>query len=93
VGSGLHHGSRWLTISAAVVLIILLKDAPGAMAIMLLTLAVAVYLTAIELRDLDPRPHWKWWAWWLSLVFLTHFVGYLALRVYSAYRRRNSARA
>ena len=27
----------------------------------------------IELRELEPRPHWKWWGWWLSLVFLTHF--------------------
>ena len=55
------------------------------------TLALALYLTVIELREL--RPHWKWWAWWLSLVFLTHFVGYLALRVYIALRRRNTARA
>jgi hypothetical protein len=61
--------------------------------ILLLTLAVALYLTVVELRELVPRPHWKWWAWWLSLVFLTHFVGYLALRAYSAYQRRNRARA
>jgi hypothetical protein len=58
-----------------------------------LTLAIALYLTVIELRELEPAPHWKWWAWWLSLVFLTHFVGYLILRAYSAYRRRNRARA
>jgi hypothetical protein len=57
------------------------------------TLAIALYLTVIELREFEPAPHWKWWAWWLSLVFLTHFVGYLILRVYSAYRRRNRARA
>ena len=55
------------------------------------TLALAFYLTVIELRDL--RPHWKWWAWWLSLVFLIHFVGYLILRGYVAFRRRNTARA
>jgi hypothetical protein len=55
------------------------------------TLALALYLTVIELRDL--QPHWKWWAWWLSLVFLTHFVGYLILRGYVAFRRRNTARA
>ena len=61
--------------------------------ILLLTLAVALYLTVVELRDLVPRPHWKWWAWWLSLVFLTHFIGYLALRGYAAYQRRNRARA
>ena len=69
-----------------------LRDAPGALPILLLTLAVALYLTVIELRDMEPRPHWKWWGWWLSLVFLTHFVGYLALRIYVAYRRRSSAR-
>lgn len=64
---------------------------PGGEIVLLLTLALALYLTVIELREL--QPHWKWWAWWLSLVFLTHFVGYLALRGYAAYRRRQSARA
>ena len=63
---------------------------PAALPIILLTLALALYLTVIELREL--QPHWKWWAWWLSLVFLTHFVGYLALRVYAAYRRLAPAR-
>lgn len=67
--------------------------APAGQIILLLTLAVALYLTVIELRDLMPRPHWKWWAWWLSAVFLTHFIGYLALRGYAAYRRWNRARA
>jgi hypothetical protein len=61
--------------------------------ILLLTLAMALYLTVIELRELSPRPHWKWWAWWLSLVFLSHFIGYLALRGYAFYRRRQQARA
>jgi hypothetical protein len=55
------------------------------------TLVVTLYLTVVELRDL--RPHWKWWAWWLSLVFLVHFVGYLILRGYVVFRRRNAARA
>ena len=68
----------------------ILWSAPGARPILLLTLAIALYLTVIELREL--RPAWKWWAWWLALVFLTHFVGYLALRAYVAYRRRHSAR-
>ena len=61
--------------------------------ITLITLALAMYLTLVELREFRPRPHWKWWAWWLSLVFLTHFVGYLILRGYVAYRRWNEARA
>jgi hypothetical protein len=71
--------------------VFLLRGAPGALPILLLTLAVALYLTVIELRELNV--HWKWWAWWLSLVFLTHFVGYLILRVYVIYRRRHDARA
>ena len=58
---------------------------------MLFTLALALYLTAVELREL--KPHWKWWIWWLLLVALTHFLGYLALRGYVAFRRRHRARA
>lgn len=58
-----------------------------------LTLAIALYLTVVELREFEPRPHFIWWGWWLSLVFLTHFVGYLILRGYAAYRRRSRARA
>ena len=59
----------------------------------LLTLLVALYLTVIELREMEPRPHFAWWGWWLSLVFLTHFVGYLILRVYAYRRRRQQAGA
>lgn len=59
--------------------------------VLLFTLALALYLTAIELREL--RLHWKWWAWWFSVVLLLHFVGYLALRGYAVYRRRYEARA
>jgi hypothetical protein len=73
------------------VIIVLL--APAGQIVLLLTLVLALYLTVIELRDMSPRPHWKWWGWWLSFVFLTHFVGYLALRGYAAYRRWHSARA
>jgi hypothetical protein len=71
-----------------VILIILLGFAPP---LMLITLALALYLTVIELREL--RPHYLWWFWWLLLVFLTHFVGYLALRIYTAVRRYREARA
>lgn len=70
-------------------LILILQKAPGAIWIMLLTLVLALYLTVVELRSIEPRPHWKWWAWWLSLVFLTHFIGYLILRIYVAFRRRH----
>ena len=51
-------------------IVILLRNAPGATALLMLTLVIALYLTAVELREL--RPHWKWWAWWTSLVFLTY---------------------
>jgi len=71
---------------ACVLAFLVLSRAPWP--ILFLTLALALYLTVIELREI--RPHWKWWAWWLSLVFLTHFVGYLALRGYAFYRRRHA---
>jgi len=73
--------------------VILVYLVPVGQIILLLTLVIALYLTVVELRELEPRPHWKWWGWWLSLVFLTHFVGYLALRGYSASRRWHQARA
>jgi hypothetical protein len=72
------------------VLIILLLGASPAL--ILLTLALALYLTVIELREFEPRPHYAWWTWWLLLVFMTHFVGYLFLRAYAVYRRWNLAR-
>ena len=68
-------------------LIVLLGFAP---IIMLLTLALALYLTVVELRDMQPPPHYLWWSWWLLLVFMTHFVGYLILRIYAVYRRWNA---
>lgn len=57
----------------------------GAPLLIWLTLAIALYLTVVELREL--QPHYLWWAWWLLLVLLTHFVGYLLLRAYAVYRR------
>lgn len=70
------------------VLIFLLLGTP---LLLLLTLGLALYLTAIELRELEL--HYAWWIWWLLLVFMTHFVGYLALRAYALYRRRQLKRA
>ena len=64
--------------------------APAGQIMFLVTLAIALYLTVIELREQEPPPHWKWWAWWLSFVFLTHFVGYLILRGYVAFRRHRA---
>ena len=74
---------------ARAVLLILLF--PVGQVVQLLALAVALYLTVIELRAW--KPHWKWWIWWLLFVALTHFVGYLILRGYVAYRRWHRARA
>lgn len=59
--------------------------------LIVLTLALALYLTAVELRELKPSR--TWWAWWLLLVFMTHFVGYLTLRGYVAFRRAKGSRA
>jgi len=72
-----------------VLVLLLLGHTP---ALLLLTLGLALYLTAIELRTLKP-PTYHWWIWWLLLVFLTHFVGYLILRAYSAYHRWHEKRA
>ena len=56
--------------------------------VLLLTWAVSLYLTFVETRQqrLDAR----WTLWWMLLVFLTHFVGYLALRAWVFYRRRRA---
>ncbi len=70
-------------------LILLLGFAPW---LMLLTLALALYLTVIELREMGDL-HYAWWIWWLLFVFLTHFIGYLFLRAYAVYRRWNVARS
>jgi hypothetical protein len=70
------------------VILLLLPGAP--FLVLGLTLLVTLYLTVVELREL--RPHYLWWFWWLLLVFMTHFIGYLVMRGYVAYRRRTTAR-
>lgn len=67
-------------------ILFLFPGIPGA--VIWITLAIALYLTFVELREI--RPHWLWWMWWFSLVFLLHFVGVFILRGYVAYRRRKS---
>lgn len=59
--------------------------------LLVLTLAVVMWLTVVEL--LEWRPHYAWWVWWLLLVFMTNFVGYLFLRAYGVYRRHKLERA
>jgi hypothetical protein len=57
-----------------------------------LALALALYLTVVELRELKPSSY-LWWIWWLLLVLMLHFPGYLLLRVYSFYTKRQAKRA
>jgi hypothetical protein len=71
-----------------VLVFLLLGSAPIPL---VLAFLLALYLAAVELKGLSL--HWKWWVWWLQLVVLTHFVGYLILRGYAVYRRRHLARA
>jgi hypothetical protein len=68
-----------------VLLFLLIGAAP---LLLWLTLALALYLTAIELREM--QVHFVWWFWWIFLVVMTHFVGYLFLRAYVLYRRWNA---
>lgn len=56
--------------------------------VLLLTWAVAMYLTWYELRG--QQMGWKVKLWWYQLTFLFHFVGYLALRGWVFYRRRRA---
>jgi hypothetical protein len=56
--------------------------------VLLLTFAISLYLTFVETREqhMDKRHT----AWWLQLTFLLHFAGYLTLRGWTFYRRRQS---
>jgi hypothetical protein len=71
-----------------VLLLLLLGLSPP---LMLLTLGLALYLSVVELREM--QVHYLWWFWWLLFVFMTHFIGYLILRAYAVYRRWNTARS
>jgi hypothetical protein len=57
--------------------------------ILLLSLAGLLYLTWIDLRDEPVDPMVK--LWWGSLVLLTNLIGYAALRIWLAVRRRRDA--
>ena len=56
--------------------------------ILLLTWALAGYLTFIEARQQRLEPLQT--LWWMLLVFFTHFLGYLALRAWVFFRRHRS---
>jgi hypothetical protein len=57
--------------------------------VLLLTWLVALYLTFLETRE--QRLDKMHTLWWMLLVFMTHFLGYLALRGWVIYRRRATA--
>ena len=67
-------------------LFVLIGHAPW---ILLLSLAGLLYLTWLDLREEPLEPTVK--LWWGLLVFLTNIVGYAALRVWLALRRRRDA--
>lgn len=58
--------------------------------VLLLCLVGLLWLTWIELRKEDLEPTVK--LWWGLLVFLTHVLGYAALRIWLAIRRRSGER-
>jgi hypothetical protein len=71
-----------------VIVFLLLGYAP---VLLVLTLVIALYLTALEAHQ--QKMHFLWWAWWLLLVLMTHFVGYIIMRVYVFARGRRQRHA
>ena len=67
-------------------LFLIIGEAPW---ILLLSLAGLLYLTWLDLREEPVERMVK--LWWGSLVLLTNVVGYVALRVWLAVRRRRGA--
>jgi hypothetical protein len=57
--------------------------------VLLLTWLICFYLTFIEARQ--QRLDGLRTLWWMLLVFFTHFLGYLALRVWVFFRRHRAA--
>jgi TctA family transporter len=55
--------------------------------LLILLLAIMVYLAFIEVRN-EPDMAWQVKLWWILLVFLTNFLGLIALRIYVTVRRR-----
>jgi hypothetical protein len=57
--------------------------------VLILTWGIAMYLTVVEMRQ--QKMDVLHTLWWLQLVFLTHFIGYLALRGWVFFRRYRTA--
>jgi hypothetical protein len=79
----LHERDFCQRLDGGVLIFLLLGFYPW---VLLLTWAIALYLTFIEAR----QQHFDGMhtLWWMLLVFLTHFVGYLALRGWVFYKSR-----
>jgi hypothetical protein len=74
----------WDTL-ARVLLFLILGTYPY---VLLLTWAICMYLTWIEVRE--QQMDWRHKLWWMQLTFLLHFPGYLALRFWVFFRRRRA---
>ena len=61
-------------------------------AILLLTLAGALYLTWVDVKD-EPGLDFQVKMWWFLLVLLFHVPGYLVFRVWIAVRRHRREKA
>lgn len=82
----LAPGSRVADTYRGVLIFLLLDLYPW---VLILTWAVAMYLTIVETRQ--QKMDLMHTLWWVQLVFLTHFFGYLALRGWVFYRRFRTA--
>jgi uncharacterized membrane protein YwzB len=69
----------------AVLVFVILGHTP---LILLVCLLGLLYLTWWDLRDEELEPQVK--LWWFLLVFLTNVLGYAALRIWLAVRRRRA---
>jgi hypothetical protein len=68
---------------AAVIVFVLFQSIPW---ILLLTLAGALYLTWVDVKD-EPGLEFNVKVWWFLLVLLFHVPGYLVFRAWIAVRR------
>jgi hypothetical protein len=73
---------------AAVLFFVIFQSVP---AILLLTLAVALYLTWYDVKD-EPDLDFQVKTWWFLLVLLFHVPGYLVFRGWIAVRRHRRNR-
>jgi hypothetical protein len=76
-------------VAAPMIVFVLTAQAPP---ILVLTLLLLVYLTIWDLRPEDDLAFLHK-AWWTLFVFLTHILGYAALRIWLATRRARARRA